>query len=163
MLFFPSFITNFIKNISMSKVTAYYHIVFCTKRREMTIPLQYKEDLFRYIWKIISTANCKLLRIGGIQNHVHILLGLHPKVALSTLMQSIKSLSSGWMVADERFKTFDRWAEGYFACSVSPKDKVGVIEYIKCQEMHHLVCDLDEEVKELYKAADIEYDERDMR
>ena len=76
----------------MSKVTAYYHIVFCTKRREMTIPLAYKEDLYRFIWKEIKDLKCDLIRIGGIQNHVHILLNLHPTVALATLMQNIKCL-----------------------------------------------------------------------
>ena len=81
----------------MSKVAAYYHIVFCTKRQEMTIPLQYKEDVYRFIWKVISDSKCTLIRIGGIQNHVHILLNLHPTVALANLIQSIKSLSSGWI------------------------------------------------------------------
>ena len=70
----------------MSKVVAYYHIVFCTKRREMTIPLQYKEDVYRFIWKIVSENKSKLIRIGGIQNHIHIFLDLHPTVALANIV-----------------------------------------------------------------------------
>ena len=147
----------------MSKVVAYYHIVYCTKRREMTIPLQYKKDVYRFIWKIISDNKSKLIRIGGIQNHIHIFLDLHPTVALANMMQSIKSLSSGWMSRDERFPLFDGWADGYFASSVSPHEKSPVIEYIMNQEEHHLSHDIDEEVKGLYWAADIEYDDRDMR
>lgn len=147
----------------MSKVVAYYHIVFCTKRREMTIPPQYKEDVYRFIWKIISENKCKLIRIGGIQNHIHIFLDLHPTVALATLMQSIKSLSSGWMAHDSRFEYFDGWADGYFASSISPHEKTTFIEYIMNQEQHHLCHDIDEEVKGLYWGADIEYDDRDMR
>ncbi|MDE6309801.1 MAG: IS200/IS605 family transposase [Muribaculaceae bacterium] len=147
----------------MSKVVAYYHIVFCTKRREKTIPLQYKKDVYRYIWKIISDNKCKLLRIDGIQNHIHILMDLHPSVALAKIMQSIKSMSSGWMVQDGRFGFFDGWGEGYFACSVSPHEKKSVIDYIMNQEVHHLGRDFDEEVKGLYWSADIEYDDRDLR
>ena len=142
---------------------AYYHIVFCTKRREKTIPLQYKKDVYRYIWKIISDNKCKLLRIDGIQNHIHILMDLHPSVALAKIMQSIKSMSSGWMVQDGRFGFFDGWGEGYFACSVSPHEKKSVIDYIMNQEVHHLGRDFDEEVKGLYWSADIEYDDRDLR
>ena len=146
----------------MSKVAAYYHIVFCTKRREMTIPLEYKEYIYRFIWKIISDSKCTLIRIGGIQNHIHILLDLHPNVALSNLIQSIKSVSSGWIAKDHRFTHFEGWASGYFACSVSYDERPRVIEYIKNQETHHLNHNIDDEMKRLYMAANIQYDERDM-
>ena len=129
----------------------------------MTIPLQYKEDVYRYIWKTITEEKCKLIRIGGIQNHVHIFLDLHPSVALSNLIQSVKSMSSGWMARDSRFNQFKGWASGYFACSVSPDDRARVIEYIKNQEAHHLAHPTDEEVKRLYASANIDYDDRDLR
>ena len=147
----------------MSKVAAYYHIVFCTKRREMTIPSQYKEDVYRFIWRIISDAKCRLIRIGGIQNHVHVLVDLHPTMTLSGLVQSIKSLSSGWMRNDSRFRNFEGWAAGYYACSISPGDRLRIIEYIKSQELHHQSHHIDDEVRLLYRDADIDYDERDMR
>ncbi|MDE6280127.1 MAG: transposase, partial [Paramuribaculum sp.] len=54
----------------MSKVLAYYHIVFCTKERRMTLPLSQCEHLYRYIWRELTDCNCLLLRIGGIQNHI---------------------------------------------------------------------------------------------
>ena len=54
----------------MSKYTAYYHIVFCTKERKMTIPLELKEDIYRVIWKILTDNNCKLLRIEIGRAHV---------------------------------------------------------------------------------------------
>lgn len=147
----------------MSKVIAYYHIVFCTKNREMTIPLQLKEDLYRFIWKIITDKNCKLLRIGGIQNNIHILLDLHPNIALATLVQSIKGVSSGWLRQDGRITVFDGWAAGYFASSVSPEGKGSVIEYIKNQEEHHMDQGFDEELKGMHLASFMDYDERDMR
>ncbi|MBO5269117.1 MAG: IS200/IS605 family transposase [Muribaculaceae bacterium] len=146
----------------MSKVTAYYHIVFCTKRREMTIPLAYKEDLYRFIWKEIKDLKCDLIRIGGIQNHVHILLNLHPTVALATLMQNIKSHSSAWMNSDARFDSFNGWAAEYFACTISPEQKTAVIEYIKGQEQHHLCHAIDDEFKRMYRYVNLPYDERDM-
>lgn len=129
----------------------------------MTIPLECREDLYRFIWKLISESGSKLIRIGGIQNHVHILLNLRADVALSALVQSIKSRSSGWMVRDGRFPQFEGWASGYFACSVSPEERPRVIEYIKNQQEHHLGHGLDDEVKRLYRWAGIDYDERDMQ
>lgn len=73
----------------MSKVKALYHIVFCTKRREMTIPLEHIDELYRFIWYEIKDQNCRLIRIGGIQNHLHLLIDLHPSMALSNLMRII--------------------------------------------------------------------------
>lgn len=52
----------------MSKVIALYHIVFCTKNRRMTIPLEQREHLYRFIWKECTDEfHSKLPRIGGIQ------------------------------------------------------------------------------------------------
>ncbi len=147
----------------MSKVTAHYHIVFCTKRREKTIPLSFREDLYRLIWKIITNNKSKLVRIGGVENHVHILLDLNPTIALAPLMRDIKAFSSGWLSKDNRFTAFCGWADGYYASSVSPQSKLSVIEYIKNQEQHHLQKSFDDELKGLYEASGIAYDDRDMR
>ena len=146
----------------MSKVLSYYHIVFCTKRREKTIPMEFRDDLYRFIWKEITSLNCKLLRIGGVTNHIHLLVSLHPSVALSSLVQKIKGNSSGWMQQDDRFKNFRGWAREYFASTISENDKRAVIDYIKNQEAHHSTIDLDLEFRRLYHWAGLEYDERDM-
>lgn len=146
----------------MSKVTAYYHIVFCTKAREMTIPRTNREDLYRFIWKVIKENNCELIRVGGIQNHIHIFLNLHPTVALATLMQKIKGTSSVWMQSDNRFPSFRGWAKDYFACTLAPDGKAAMIEYIKNQETHHLGHPVKDEFAGMYRYADLDFDERDM-
>ncbi|MDE6484891.1 MAG: IS200/IS605 family transposase [Duncaniella sp.] len=146
----------------MSKVTSYFHIVFCTKGREMTIPLQYKEDLYRYIWKVLKDSSTHLIRIGGIQNHVHILVNVSPTISLSKLMQDVKSLSSGWMAADSRFMNFKGWASGYYACSLSPERVDDVHRYIINQESHHLCRNFADELSELCRFANLELDEREM-
>ena len=105
----------------MSKVAAYYHIVFCTKAREMTIPKDKREDMYRFMWKEITDLNCRLLRIGGIANHVHILLDLHPSVVLADLMKNVKGKSSTWMGLSQGFLSFIGWASEYFASTVSPE------------------------------------------
>ncbi len=79
----------------MSKVSALYHIVFCTKYREMTLTDSYLEDVYRFIWSEVKKQKCTLLRIGGIANHVHMLVELNPTTALASFMRAIKSDSSG--------------------------------------------------------------------
>ena len=146
----------------MSKVQAFNHIVFCTKSREMTIPEGAKEDVYRFIWKEITSMKCKLLRIGGIGNHIHILLELHPTIALASLIQNIKAKSSGWMNSDRRFPNFKGWSIGYFGATISNDGKSHVIDYIKSQPEHHSATSLDDELKHLCTWAGMEYDERDF-
>ena len=147
----------------MSNVTALYHIVFCTKGRAMVLPQEYLEDLYRFIWRRIEDAGCKLLRIGGIQNHVHILVDLHQSVSLAQLVQNIKGHSSGWMRSDIRFIAFTGWAKEYFACTVSPEHKYTVIEYIKNQKTHHNAMAFDVELTELHNRAGQQCTAYDMR
>lgn len=147
----------------MSKVTSLYHIVFCTKYRKMTLPLQSCEDLYRFIWSETTDMKCRLLRIGGIQNHVHMLIDLHSSLALSKFVQTIKSNSSGWMRSDVRFPDFTGWAAGFYACSVSPDHRDAVIEYIKGQRSHHLIRSFDNELERLMVKARLSCDDRFMK
>jgi len=146
----------------MSKVTAYYHIVFCTKSREITIPLEHCEHLYRFIWKIVTDLKCNLLRIGGIQNHIHMLVNLHPSVPLAKLMQDVKGRSSTWMKSDCRFINFNGWAAEYYGCTISPEQKHAVIEYIKGQVIHHHGEPVNDELTGMYRYAGLTYDNRDM-
>ncbi len=67
------------------------------------------------------------------------------------------------MHRDSKFRYFEGWASGYFACSVSPEERMSVIEYINGQEEHHLHHRLEDEFRRLYSAVGIDYDERDMQ
>lgn len=146
----------------MSKVTALYHIVFCTKRREMTLPEELRDDVYRFIWNEIKKRHCKLLRIGGIANHIHLLVDLHPDESLSDLVKNIKANSSGWLRRDKRFANFDGWAKEYFAASVSPTARMAVIKYIMQQPEHHSHTALTGELQAIYAESGLVYDDRDM-
>ena len=146
----------------MSKVCALYHIVFCTKQREMTLPEEYLPDVYRFIWSVIDNNRCRLLRIGGIGNHVHILLDLTPTRTLSDIVREIKSLSSGWLKNDNRFPMFRGWAAEYFAKSISPENKSTVINYIMTQKEHHSLTKLDDEFRTMLSDMGVAYDCRDL-
>lgn len=148
---------------TMSKVLAYYHIVFCTRERRLTLPLDECQHLYRFIWKELTDKGCKLLRIGGVQNHIHMLINLNPTVNLANLMQMIKGKSARWLKDDMRFPYFAGWAHEYFASTVSPAHVESLIEYIRTQPQHHLGMSFDEELIALYLKTGIEYDDRDMR
>ena len=128
----------------------------------MTLPEEYLPDVYRFIWSVIDNNKCRLLRIGGIGNPVHILLDLTPARALSDVVREIKSLSSGWLKNDMRFPLFRGWAAEYFAKSVSPESKSIVINYIRTQKEHHSVAELDNEIRNMASDIGVAYDSRDL-
>lgn len=71
-----------------------YHLVFSTKHHEPVLAKPRREEFYRFIWGVLRHRNCHLYRIGGIEDHVHILTSLHPTVALSDLIKEIKTASS---------------------------------------------------------------------
>jgi putative transposase len=72
----------------------FYHIVFGTKSRRQTITKEYDEELYKYIYGIIKNKRCKLYRINGIEDHIHIMSDLHPSICLSDYVKDIKVASS---------------------------------------------------------------------
>ena len=129
----------------------------------MTIPLQLREDLYRFIWRKTTDLNCKLIRIGGIQNHVHMLVDLHPSISLSDFMKQVKGISSSWMRSDPRFNQFQGWAADYYAGTIAPETQATVINYIINQQTHHLGEPFDNEIMKLYQYSNIKYDARDLQ
>ena len=137
-----------------------YHIIFATKNREPVLRKDRRDGLYKYIWGIIENRNGHLYRIGGIDDHVHILCSLHPAVALSNLVKEIKVASSKWIKENNTFPTFTHWQGGYgaFTCSVNSKERI--VEYIKNQETHHTKETASDELKRLLSKAGIEYDQK---
>lgn len=135
-----------------------YHIVFATKNREPVLRKDRREDLYKYIWGIVQKRNGHLDRIGGIEDHVHILCSLHPSVALADLVKEIKVASAHWIKTGNVFPSFGNWQGGYgaFTCSIGSKD--GIIEYIKGQEQHHAKESSAAELKRLLAKAGIDFD-----
>ena len=145
----------------MSKTRLLTHVVFSTKNRSPSIPLLRKRDLYRFIHGILENNRCKTLRINGMSDHVHILLDLHPSIALAQLIKTVKQSSALWMKSSPYFNMFDGWNAGYYASSISPCEAEACINYIKKQEEHHAGKELLEELKGLAMEYQLEWDERD--
>jgi len=137
-----------------------YHIVFRTKNSKKTLKHEFIRELFAYIMGIIKNKNCFLYRINGIEDHIHILSDLHPRIALADYIRDIKSSSSLWLKQSGKFPHFSGWADGYAAFTVGWADKAKVITYIKYQQEHHKKESLEEELKRFLKDYGIHYDEK---
>ncbi len=98
------------------------------------------------------------LAIGGVADHVHLLVSLKSKHRLDYFLRDLKADSSVW-VHTELKKKFE-WQKGYGAFSVSPNAIEGVKKYIANQEKHHATKSFEIEYIELLNASEIEYDEK---
>jgi len=149
------------KEVTMSTYTQIiYQIVFTTKNRVPCLTKDNRESLYSYIWGIIKNKNCHLYRIGGVEDHIHIITHLHPSVALADLVKDIKTSSSAMIKAEKMFKHFTGWQIGYGAFTYSVEAKSNLINYVKNQEAHHKANDYKSELETLLEEHKIEYDKK---
>jgi len=139
-----------------------YYIVFSTKNRVPCLDDNRREDLFRYIWGIIKNKQSHLYRIGGVEDHLHILTSLHPMIALANFVKEIKTSTSNWIKSGNVFPAFEHWQDGYGAFTCSIRDKDRLIEYIKNQPEHHRKLSFLDEYRKLLAEAGVEFDEKHL-
>lgn len=137
-----------------------YQIIFSTKEREKTLSKENRDELYRYIWGVLKNKKCHLYRIGGIEDHVHIITHIHPSIAVADLVKDIKLAGSEFIRKEKLFPRFEGWQVGYglFTYSFSEKDRL--IDYVKNQEQHHHKKTFKEEFIELLQEHNIEFDQR---
>ena len=118
--------------------------------------------LYSYIGGIVRQRKCQLVRIGGIEDHVHLLVRQARDISLSDLVGPIKSVSSGW-IHDQypQYRDF-AWQQGYAAFSVSLSGMDSVAAYIENQKELHRTRSYKEELVYFLKKHGIEYDEKYM-
>jgi REP element-mobilizing transposase RayT len=140
----------------------YIQIVFAVQGRQSLIPKAHKDEFYKYITGIVQDErrDHKLLIINGMPDHVHMLIGLKPRQALSDLVRDVKASSSGFIKEKRWLRGRFSWQEGFGALSYSRSHLDRVVKYIANQEEHHRKRTFKEEYLKTLKAFDIDYDER---
>lgn len=144
----------------MSYTRFLYHIVFRTKCSLNTIPESHERDLYAYILGFVNNKNAVLYRIGGMPNHIHMLVDLPPMLSVASFMQELKIATSKWLKTNSEFPNFQGWAEGYAAFTYSLKEKETVINYIKNQKEHHKAETFEDEYRRFIEESGIQIDEK---
>jgi len=104
----------------------------------------------------------KAIEIGGIEDHVHLLLSLPATLPISKAAQLINGGSSKWIHETFPEHRLFQWQEKYGAFSVSVSQVETLIRHIRNQEYHHRKMTFQEEFLALLKKHRIELDERDL-
>jgi putative transposase len=138
----------------------YIQIVFAVKRRQNLIQKKWKDELNKYICGIVNGKGQKVYAIGGVEDHIHILVSIKPNIAISDLVRDIKANSSKWINENEFVRGKFQWQEGFGAFSYAQSQLDNVIAYINNQEQHHQKKTFKDEYLTLLQKFDIEYDEK---
>ena len=136
------------------------HVIFSTKNREPWLRADNEERVWSYLGGIARENDMKPVMIGGIENHVHLLLGIPPTLAVSQAVKLIKGGSSAWIKETFPGLRGFGWQDGYGAFSVSKSQVSDVTEYIRGQREHHRVKSFEEEYRAFLDKHEIPYDER---
>lgn len=138
----------------------YIQIVFAVKGRQNLIAKENREELHKYITGIVQNRDQKMLSIFAMHDHIHLLVGLKPSIAISDLVRDIKAGSSKFINDGNWINGKFNWQEGFGAFSYSKSQINNVIKYILNQEEHHKKQSFKEEYLEFLQKFDIEYDEK---
>lgn len=138
----------------------YIQTVFAVSGRLSLISQDFKEELHKYITGIVRKKDQKLISINGMSDHIHILIGLRPAMALAELVRDIKSDSSEWVNRKKLARGKFGWQEGYGAFSYGHSQLDTIIRYIQNQEKHHQRRSFKNEYLTLLRKFEIEFKEK---
>ena len=125
-------------SLSHSKWECKYHVVFIPKCRRKTLYLQLRKYLGEVFRKLAGQKESRIEEGHLLADHVHMLIAIPPKYAVSQVIGFIKGKSAIHLarVYGERKQNFvgqHFWARGYFVSTVG-RDETAIREYIRYQE-----------------------------
>jgi putative transposase len=136
------------------------HCVWSTKHHAPVLTSDLRKRLWPYLGGVARENGMKALAVGGVADHVHVLVSLPATLSVAKALQFLKGNSSNWI-----HETFPKvpsfgWQEGYGAFSIGVSGVEATTTYIRNQAEHHLKRTFREELRAMLRKHGLEYDER---
>jgi REP element-mobilizing transposase RayT len=146
--------------MSQALSAAYLHLVFSAKgRRPFFREVDFRERVHEYLGGISKRMDCEPVRVGGVEDHVHLLCRFGRTVSQAEWVKELKRGSALWLKEQgNRFEDF-AWQAGYATFSVSVSSLERVTEYIAKQEEHHRRVPFQDELRVMLRKHGVEWDE----
>jgi len=121
----------------------FYHIIWATKDRRPLIDPAWEADLHGYMRGKATALECIVHAVGGMPDHMHIVVSIPPKLAVAMIVGKLKGASSHYV--NERFVAEDMfaWQNEYGVLSCSENALTKIVDYVTNQKKHHLEQSLD--------------------
>ena len=120
-----------------NKLSLFLHLVWATWDRLPLITGNIERRLYRQLESEARTQGCSVLAIGGIEDHLHMLVSITATISLSDLVKQLKGVSSYFVNREFQLDTQFKWQGSYGAFTVSRWDTAKLITYINQQKEHH--------------------------
>ncbi|MBL9145564.1 MAG: IS200/IS605 family transposase [Verrucomicrobiaceae bacterium] len=143
---------------SLSRILV--HLVFSTKHRQPNLSPEIQRELHPYLAGVLDNIDCPSLRIGGVDDHVHLFFGLSRTMTIAEVVEKVKTSSSKWLKTKSPVLSDFHWQQGYGAFSVSQSDADAVIAYVRDQARHHQKMTFQDEYRTLLEKYQMPYDEK---
>ncbi|MBU1665470.1 MAG: IS200/IS605 family transposase [Gammaproteobacteria bacterium] len=137
----------------------HYHLIFATKNRKAWLAPAWREQLHEYLGGTVRGLDGHPQGVGGVADHVHLLVSLKATHCLADFMRELKKASSTWVREAHRQPDF-HWQEGYAAFTVSASALDSVRGYIARQEAHHQKEPFRNELLAFLQKSGVEFDAR---
>jgi len=137
----------------------YEHLVFGTKHREPWLTEHVRARLHAYLGGVVKSRGGTALAVGGVEDHVHLLILRHQDMATSALVRELKRGSTNWMRAEGLVDRTFCWQRGGGYFSVSAWDVEKVRGYVRDQVEHHRRTPWQEEFRKLLRRHGVVFDE----
>ena len=140
-----------------SFISCHLHCVWSTKERQPLITPALQQRLWPYLGGIARANKMSAIEIGGVEDHIHVLLSLASTLSISKAVQLLKGNSSKW--AHETFPEHQafEWQEGYGALSVGVSGIETTVDYFRRQAEHHRQRSFREELEIFLKKHGYDY------
>jgi len=136
------------------------HAVFSTRERRLLITSELEMRLQKYISTVCDDLGCPAIYMGGMPDHIHILVKLGRTISISDFISKIKANSSRWVKSVDPLHHSFEWQRGYGAFSVSESSRQKVIDYVANQKEHHKQVSFQEEFLLLLRRYNVPFNEK---
>jgi REP element-mobilizing transposase RayT len=136
------------------------HLIFSTKNREPSLSPDLQAELHPYLASVLDHDGCPALKVGGVEDHVHLLFGLPRTLTIAQVVENVKTSSSKWIKTQGAPLAHFYWQAGYGAFSVSQSNAAAVIQYIEGQAEHHRRETFQDEFRKILRRYQVSFDEK---
>ena len=138
----------------------YIQLVFSPMNKESLLRKNIRPRIFEYMSGIITNMGHKSIIVNGMSDHVHLFLGVNPKLSISDTVKEIKRGSSLFINEQRFFPGKFQWQSGYGGFSYSQSHIEKVYNYIRDQERHHRKTTFREEYLDFLNKYDIQFEDQ---
>ncbi|MGN6418859.1 MAG: IS200/IS605 family transposase [Pseudobacter sp.] len=129
------------------KIWLFVHVIVTVHERKPLLKKPIRTVLFAHLQRDASEKGTKVMAVNGVEDHLHLMIQLHPAQNLLQVMNALKSEAANWINNSNLLTEPFEWQDGFAAYSVSPSGVKQVADFIGKQEEYHKSKSLESELE----------------